>query len=211
MILDLLRINAILAWNAHILPSENQECGKQAVLETLDDSSILVVIDWAMKFLQMRYREKQSNWFGKRGLSWYVSSVIYRDKSATYTIKSYVHHFDSCTQDWYTVVSILEDLFKTLKRDQPAVEKAFLRSDEAGCYHNSELIAAVQDIGKRDGIKFEKYDFSEPQYGKDVCDRILCPMKESIRRFCNEGHDVIRAKDMRSFTAMTCQGNNIIC
>jgi hypothetical protein len=41
------------------------------------------------------------------------------------------------------------------------------------------------------------YDFSEPQYGKDVCDRILCPMKESIRLFCNEGHDVIRAKDMR--------------
>ena len=60
--------NAILAWKAHVLRSENQECGKQAVLETLDDSSILVVIDWAMKFLQMRYREKQSDWFGKRGL-----------------------------------------------------------------------------------------------------------------------------------------------
>ena len=145
--------NTILAWKAHILRSENQECGKQAVLETLDDSSMLVVLDWAMKFLQMRYRDKQSDWFGKRGLSWHVSSVIHRDKSATYTIKSYVHHFDSCTQDWYTVVSILEDLFKTLKRDQPVVEKAFLRSDEAGCYHNSELIAAVQDIGKREGIK----------------------------------------------------------
>ena len=38
------------------------------MLETLDDSSILVVIDWAMKFLQMRYREKQSDWFGKRSL-----------------------------------------------------------------------------------------------------------------------------------------------
>ena len=47
------------------------------------------------------------------------------------------------------------------------------------------------------GIKVERYDISEPQYGKDVCDRILCPKKESIRRFCNEGHDFIRAKDMR--------------
>ena len=133
-----------------------------------------------------------------------MSSVIHRDKSATYTMKSYVHHFDSCTQDWYTVVSILEDFFKTLKCDQSAVKKAFLRSDEARCYHN-ELIAAVQDIGKRVGIKVERYDFSEPQYGKDVCDQI-CPMKESIRRFCNEGHDVIRAKDMRKL-ATTCQGN----
>ena len=89
--------NTILAWKAHILQSENQECGKQPVLETLDDSSIFVVIDCAMKFLQMRYREKQSDWFGKRGLSWHVSSVIHRGKSATYTIKSYAHHFDSCT------------------------------------------------------------------------------------------------------------------
>ena len=77
------------------------------------------------------------------------------------------------------------------------VERAFLKSDEAGCYRNSKLIAAVQDIGKREGMKVERYNFSEPQYGKNVCDRILCPMKESIRRFCNEGHNVIRAKDMR--------------
>ena len=60
--------NAILAWKAHILRSENQECGKQAVLEKLDDSSVLIVMDWAMKFLQLRYREKQSDWFGKCGL-----------------------------------------------------------------------------------------------------------------------------------------------
>ncbi|CAB3977875.1 Hypothetical predicted protein [Paramuricea clavata] len=53
--------NAILAWKAHILRSENQECGKQAVLEKLDDSSVLIVMDWAMKFLQLRYREKQSD------------------------------------------------------------------------------------------------------------------------------------------------------
>ena len=90
---------AILAWKAHILRSENQESGKQAVLEELDDSSVLIVVDWAMKFLQLRYREKQSDWFAKRGLSWHVSSVIHRDKNQDYVIKSYVHHFDSCTQD----------------------------------------------------------------------------------------------------------------
>ena len=30
-----------------------------------------------------------------------------------------------------------------------------------------------------------------------ISDRILCPMKSSIRRYCNEGHDVVSAKDMR--------------
>ena len=72
-----------------------------------------------------------------------------------------------------------------------------LRSDEAGCYHNNFLLAAVRDAGRRVGIEVARYDFSEPQYGKDICDRILCPMKSSIRRYCNEGHDVVSAKDMR--------------
>ncbi|PFX31232.1 Gamma-aminobutyric acid receptor subunit beta-2 [Stylophora pistillata] len=40
--------------------------------------------------------------------------------------------------------------------------------------------------------------FSEPQYGRDVCDRILCPMKSTIRGYCNEGHHVVSAKDMRA-------------
>ena len=42
-----------------------------------------------------------------------------------------------------------------------------------------------------------RYDFSEPQHGKDVCDRILCPMKHAIQKYCNEGHDILTASDMR--------------
>ena len=43
-----------------------------------------------------------------------------------------------------------------------------------------------------------RHDFSDPQSGKDVCDRILCPLKGAIRRFCNEGHDVLTASDMHT-------------
>ena len=31
---------------------------------------------------------------------------------------------------------------------------------------------------------------------KKVCDRILCPMKSAIRRYCSEGNDVLSAKDI---------------
>ena len=82
-----------------------------------------------------------------------------------------------------------------------------LRSDEAGCYHNNFLIAAVRDAGNRVGITVTQYDFSEPQYGKDVFDRILCPMKSAIHRYCNKGHDVLSAKDMRGTTACVCSVN----
>ena len=55
----------ILQWKAHILPSVNQDKAKQDVISNLNDSSALVVMDWVMKFLQMNYREKQSDWFTK--------------------------------------------------------------------------------------------------------------------------------------------------
>ena len=56
------------------LRSVNQESAKQEALQSLDSQSVLVVIDWAMKFLQMKYREKQSEWFAKRGLSWHTKN-----------------------------------------------------------------------------------------------------------------------------------------
>ena len=43
----------------------------------------------------------------------------------------------------------------------------------------------------------ERYDYSEPQSGKDTCDRILCPMKPSIRLYCCEGHAVLTASDIK--------------
>ncbi|CAH3127931.1 unnamed protein product [Porites lobata] len=97
-------------------------------------------------------------------------------------LKSYAHIFDSCQQDWYAVCSIIEDTLEVVKKEHPQITQVNLRSDEAGCYHNNFLLAAVRDAGRRVGIELARYDFSEPQYGNDICDRILCPMKASIRR-----------------------------
>ena len=132
----------------------------------------------------MKYREKQSEWFAKRGLSWHISSVISKDQETqkAKVLMSYAHLLDSCCQDWYAVVSILENLFQNIKVNFPNVKQAFLRCDEAGCYPCNHLIAAVKDIGDRVGITVARYDFSEPQQGKDVCDRVLWPMKAAIRK-----------------------------
>ena len=187
----------ILKWKAHILRGINQEKAKQNIIASLDDSSVLVVMDWAMKFIQMRFREKQSEWFGKRGLSWHISSVISKtSETKTVNVTSYVHLLNECNQEWFSVASLIEDLLRVVKTSSPSVNKAYLRSDEAGCYHNNYLIPAAREIGKRVGVAIVRYDFSEPQQGKDICDRIICPLKSSVRKYCNEGHDVLNADDM---------------
>ena len=141
-----------------------------------------------MKFEQTRFREKQSDWYGKRGLSWHVSSVISKGSSSDTVVglHNYAHLFNSCTQDWFAVASVIENLLLTIKSNFPRVNKANLRSDEAGCDHNNLLIASLADIGKRVGISVQSYNFSEPQQGKDICDRIISPLKSSIRKYCNE-------------------------
>ena len=96
------------------------------------------------------------------------------------------------------MLSILENLLSTVKTSNPGIKKAYLRSDEAGCYHNSKLVSSFRELGCLQDVEVLRYDHSEPQSGKDMCDRILCPMKSSIRRYCNEGHDVVSAQDMHT-------------
>lgn len=143
----------VLQWKAHILRAENQDQAKVDALKTLASDSILVVMDWAMKLNQMKYREKQSEWFGKRGMSWHVSCIVSRPVGEQGEIVSYVHLLDSCAQDWYAVCAILTHLLKIVKADRPHISKAYLRSDGAGCYFNNNLIAAVSQFGEQVGIR----------------------------------------------------------
>ena len=187
----------IFDWKSHILRSTNQENGKQDALQQLDGNTVLVIMDWAMKFQPRKYREKQCEWFGKRGLSWHVSSVISKHDD-TFSVQSFFHIIDNSNQDWFSVASIVENLLQTVKLKNPQITKAFLRSDEAGCYHNNMLILACNDLSQSSGVQIVGYDFSEPQSGKDICDRIICPMKSTINSFCNEGHDILSAVDMHT-------------
>lgn len=50
----------------HLLRTVNQEEGKQFALVHVDSASCLIVMDWAMKYLPQRYRERMSDFFGKR-------------------------------------------------------------------------------------------------------------------------------------------------
>lgn len=77
------------------------------------------------------------------------------------------------------------------------MKMAHLKPDNAGCYHNASRILSLKSIGERAVITVQRYDFSDPQSGKDVCDRKIAPMKGHIQRWVNEKHDVVIAVDMK--------------
>lgn len=105
--------------------------------------------------------------------------------------------FDNCTQDWFAVASVIEDLLSTLKESCPHINEAFIRSDNAGCYHCGPLMLAIPEISKRTGVMIRRYDFSDAQAGKDICDRRIASAKSHMRRFLNEGNNINTASDMK--------------
>lgn len=187
---------AIKAWKAHLVRTVLQEEAKQAALDKLDDETCLIIVDWAMKFLPLKYRETMCEFFGKRGLSWHISAVVTK-KDSRIEVECFVHIFNFCTQNNYAVASIFEHLFQTIKAEYQSISKAFVRSDNAGCYHNGPLLLCLHEVAKNAGVNLIRYDFSEPQAGKDICDRKTAPMKAHIRRFVNENNDVTTAEEMK--------------
>lgn len=187
---------AIRSWKAHQLRSVRQDRARTDILDTLDDSSVLITQDWAMKFLPQKYRESQSDWFGKRGISWHIS-VAARKIQGKLQSQSFVHVVENCNQDSFAVVRIIQHILSTLKREHPELTSAYLRQDNAGCYHSSMMLTACNNMAIKTGIAVRRVDFSDPQGGKGPCDRKAATIKAHVRRFINEGHDVQTALDFK--------------
>ena len=43
------------------------------------EDKVVVILDWAMKFLPLIYREKQSERFSQKGFNWHVTVCVFKD------------------------------------------------------------------------------------------------------------------------------------
>lgn len=142
------------------------------------------------------YRESQSDWFGKRGISWHIS-VVYRRVKGELQWQAFINIIQTCSQDSPAVVIIMEHILKTLKKAFPKITKAHFRQDNAGCYHSATTILSCPTIAKNTGITIKSIDFSDPQGGKGAADRLAATCKSHIRLYLNEGHDVTTSQEMK--------------
>ncbi|KAK3717709.1 hypothetical protein QZH41_009787, partial [Actinostola sp. cb2023] len=194
---------AIYAWKSHQLRSVRQDQARLDLVDNLHDNTIYIVNDWAMKFLPRQYRESQSDWFGKRGISWHIS-VVFRRFNGELQSQGFIHIIDSCSQDSSAIILIMQHVLKTLETENPEIRKASFRQDNAGCYHSASTILACPRIERTTAIKISRIDFSDPQGGKGSADRLAATCKCHIRMFVNEGHDVTNATEMKD--ALLSQG-----
>ena len=74
--------------------------------------SALFVMDWVTKFKQLRCREKQSDWYGKRGLSWHISMTICSEPEKAGSLDSLIN---------FAVCSGAEHTLQKIKGQEPHV------------------------------------------------------------------------------------------
>ena len=187
-------VSDIYAWKEHTLRSRNQESAMTELLNSMSEEEILVVADWAMKFLPRKYREGQTDWFGKRGLNWHVSVSVQKKDSSISTL-THVHIFSGpVNQNAATTSTIICDVVKDIMKIVPTASKIHLRSDNAGCYKSTLTLAILHQELSENLIT---YSFSEAQDGKGSCDRKASHIKSCIKRYVNEGNDVLSAEQMK--------------
>ena len=100
---------AILAWKSHLLRSVNQDGSRVQLLEAIDESSVLIFQDWAMKYLPPKYRESQTDWFGKSGIPWHLTVATRREEGELQML-TFAHIFKCCSQDSCAVLAVMADV-----------------------------------------------------------------------------------------------------
>ena len=159
-----------------------------------------------MEILPEKYKEAMQDWFGKRGISNHVDCNFYEDE-ADKTMKkaTYYTTIDQCTQDANAVLCVFVHVLNQIKSYFPLVKNILDRNDNAGCYSSAVVIARKAAIATKKGFNLMQTEFSEPQKGKDQCDRNVAVIKKHIKSYKNYGKDVTTAKDcFKAFVSCWC-------
>ncbi|EGT40198.1 hypothetical protein CAEBREN_09129 [Caenorhabditis brenneri] len=176
----------------HLLRASVANQERESIISSLEDNEVLITIDFAQKFLPKWHREKQSDYFGKKGLSYHVSHITARI-GEKYAQHSFVHIYDGeVQQNSELVVLTLSHIVQELKK--VGITAVSFRSDNAGAYHCASTIASLHWLMEEFGVAVKSYSFSEAQNGKSSSDRDAARVKQKAARYVASGNDITTSK-----------------
>lgn len=151
------------------------------------------MLNWAFLVLSAKNQEEAKQEVFKSLSS--SSACIVLDWAMKFLTRKYRED----SQDWFGKrgiswhVAVILDVVKSLNQQYPDITTIHLWLDNAGCYKSSETISTIYHHCKA----VHSFDFCKAQDGKGACDRTAAVIKANIRRFVNEGHDVVTSRDMK--------------
>ena len=84
------------------------------------------------------------------------------------------------------MISIMQDVLRSVKSEYPKVTKAHFLQDKTGCYHSFPTILACPVVSSSTGVQIRRIDFSDPQGSQGAADCLPATCKAHVHIFINE-------------------------
>ena len=186
-----------MSYRSHIAQAKDESIWDTSFYKNLGPNECVVVMDFKMKILSLLFREKQRDWFSKRGFSLLGALIIFGSADDQDHNEVLYHFFisDDTTQDAEYVNTAKEILYKYIL-PQYGIDTVNYRCDGAGCFVSAEAKAAMAHWLKRCGIKEKTYKNNVPGKGKSPLDGQFGIQGQSLTRQVDEGGSFSTAEEL---------------
>jgi len=199
MIFDVTQgITNILNWMKHIIRGVQQEKAKVIAFDSLQDTDTgFWLSDWAQKILQSSFRESQREYFGKKGMSLHIDVLFMKTADGSLIKKTYYTALTRCDQDVVDTLCVADHVIKQMHIEYQHLRRLYHKSDNAGCYAGNSVAENLYNICKIQNIQLLRYDYNEPQRGKDQADRDSAVAKIFLSAYIHSGNDCLSGEDIK--------------
>ena len=177
-----------MMYRSHIAQAKDESMWDASFYKNLSPNECVVVMDFKMKILSSLFREKQRDWFSKRGFSLLGALIIFGSPEDEDHNEVLYHFFISSdtTQDAEYVNTVKQILYKSIL-PQYGIDSVHYRCDGAGCFVSSEAKAAMSHWFRLCGVMERTYKNNVPGKGKSPLDGQFGIQGQSLTRQVDEG------------------------
>lgn len=148
---------------ARLTHESKYHANMDAKLKLQENRNVFFVeIDWAQKYLDQRYREKQGDYYGKAGIAWFGAKVQWYDFDQNKMQWYSVHAIsENSTEDAHLSIQALSAVIAYHKNKFPRHKQFHLKTDGALCFSGIEFIARLAYFGKALGAQCLSHSIGE--------------------------------------------------
>ena len=154
----------IIEWSRHNIRSAQQDHEKTKIISKMEVDEAFCTFDWGQKILPQEHRESQKKYFGKKGMSVFIGSFVWKNKSTSpvendtttntsstrsLATESYIVALTNASQTEIDTLSAGEIILKQFQADYPHIKTLHKRTDNAGNFSSHGTPEAERVICQR--------------------------------------------------------------
>lgn len=201
------QLRNFLHYRGHIAQAIDEAEWDRTFYAKLGEDECIIVFDFKMKILASFYREKQKDWFSKRGFSCLGVMIIFGRKQKQNNNHDNINNEDEndvmyhmffsndTTQDAIYVNTVKEFLYKHVL-PLHGIKKVHYRADGAGVFISKVAKMAIGLWKDMTGIDEVTYKNNVPGKGKTKLDGAFGKMTQHLHRKVDEGNSFNSAEEL---------------